>query len=374
MWIAIFIAAAVAALGGGAYIVFRISRCLFWEKVTKNGKLRVLYSSLVLVAALLILGLTLGVVNAAVCLIVTLLFWLIADLGALIVKKAGKVKFRRNWAAIPALAASIIYLTVGWVLANTVAVANYEVASDKGVEMRIVLFADSHIGTTFDGEEFYAHVADMQAQNPDVVIIAGDFVDDDTSYDDMKKACAALGTLKTKYGVFFAFGNHDGGYYGSRGYGKDELSGELEKNGVTVLEDEAVLAGGEFYIIGRKDASDGKRDKSGQPRAEIGEIVAPLERDKFKIVIDHQPSDYDAEAAAGVDLVLSGHTHGGQLFPVTYFGEWIGANDRTYGYEQRENTRFIVTSGISDWALSFKTGTRSEYVVIDVKNQREKNE
>ena len=66
--------------------------------------------------------------------------------------------------------------------------------------------------------------------------------------------------------------------------------------------------------------------------------------------------------------MVSGHTHGGQFFPVTYVGEWIGANDRTYGHEKRNGTDFIVTSGISCWELPFKTGTKSEYVIIDVKS------
>ena len=69
-----------------------------------------------------------------------------------------------------------------------------------------------------------------------------------------------------------------------------------------------------------------------------------------------------------VDLVLSGHTHGGQLFPLGYIGLLMGANDEFYGLHQRENTNFIVNSGISDWAIDFKTGTFSEVGIIDIKN------
>ena len=69
-----------------------------------------------------------------------------------------------------------------------------------------------------------------------------------------------------------------------------------------------------------------------------------------------------------MDLVLSGHTHGGQLFPFNNLGKWLGFNDAIYGYERLDNTDFIVTSGISDWELLFKTGCRSEFVVIDIKS------
>ena len=84
----------------------------------------------------------------------------------------------------------------------------------------------------------------------------------------------------------------------------------------------------------------------------------------------HEPTDYEKESQTKADLVVSGHTHGGQLFPVTYFGVWFGIMDRVYGHENREGTDFIVTSGISDWAIKFKTGTKSEYVIVDVQGKR----
>ena len=94
--------------------------------------------------------------------------------------------------------------------------------------------------------------------------------------------------------------------------------------------------------------------------------MAEADPEKYIIVLDHQPSDYENEAETAADLVVSGHTHGGQLIPITYVGEWLGMNDRTYGYERRNNTDFIVTSGIADWEMDFKTGTISEYVIITV--------
>ena len=74
----------------------------------------------------------------------------------------------------------------------------------------------------------------------------------------------------------------------------------------------------------------------------------------------------DESVPIGVDLVLSGHTHGGWLFPMNIISSYIGPDDRVYGTEQRGDTTYIVTSGISDWALPFKTGAVSEYVVIDI--------
>ena len=67
-------------------------------------------------------------------------------------------------------------------------------------------------------------------------------------------------------------------------------------------------------------------------------------------------------------MLLSGHTHGGQLFPLAYINTSISRNDMVYGFEQKGNTSFIVSSGISEWGFGFRTGCRSEYVVIDVES------
>lgn len=164
--------------------------------------------------------------------------------------------------------------------------------------------------------------------------------------------------------VYYVFGNHDRGYYAAerRGYDEQRLVDELIKNNVKVLKDDVVYITDDVVLIGRDDAS-------ARHRRNIADLVSDIPSDKYMIVLNHQPNDYDNEAAANVDLVLSGHTHGGQLFPATHVGEWIGANDATYGYSKRDNTDFIVTSGISDWEIKFKTGCASEYVIIDINKE-----
>ena len=90
--------------------------------------------------------------------------------------------------------------------------------------------------------------------------------------------------------------------------------------------------------------------------------------EKYIIVLDHQPNSYDEEAAAGPDLVLCGHTHGGQMLEMKLAAFFMKANDSTYGLETRGNTNFIVTSGIGDWEIDFKTGTKAEFCIIDFTN------
>lgn len=212
MWIAIFVLTIILAVAGFIYLANRICKFQFIKKISKeNIKREISIDTILLILSIAILWITMGSINAIVCMIHLACFWLIFDL---IFKFVGKKKqSKRYYAGAVAIIFSISYLSVGYYLANHVWQTNYSITTDKiDGKLRIVQFADSHVGATFDGKGFAKYVDEMQQQNPDVVLITGDFVDDDTSKEDMLLACEALGTLKTTYGVYFAFGNHDKGY------------------------------------------------------------------------------------------------------------------------------------------------------------------
>ena len=259
-----------------------------------------------------------------------------------------------------ALVMTIVYMCVSFFLAHHVFKTEYLISTDKDVQpIRIALIADSHIGACISGDGFEELMNEIEAQHPDVVVFAGDFVDDDTTKNDMIQCCKALGQINTKYGVYYVPGNHDAGYYcWLRGFTYDDLTAELRKNGVTVLEDQYVFFDDNYCIVGRNDKS--------MERAAINELMESVEPSYYTIILDHQPEDYDAEAAMECDLVLSGHTHGGHMFPIAQLSEALDLGDAIYGLEVRENTTFIVTSGISNWAISFRSGTISEYCIIDI--------
>lgn len=367
LWTVIFGAVILALLAGVVFVIVKLSRLEPLNKLANGKRLpRFLISVGILAALCAVLTLLLDAINMIICILYLAAFWLIADFILWIVKKIRKKPAKRVVSVGLALAATAVYLSAGWYLDHNVWRTDYTISTEKSVgEIRVLQVADSHVGTTFDGEGFLEYAEEMVECEPDVVLVTGDFVDDGTSYEDMVLSCKALGELgkASKYGVYFAFGNHDKGYYlaDERGFDTDDLVSELEGNGVTVLEDEAVLIDDRFYIVGRKDYSEYQR---GGSRAELSELTEQLDEDKYIIVMDHQPIDYDAESKTAADLVLSGHTHGGQLIPINLVGAFV--NDRNYGTEQRNGTDFIVTSGISDWAIKFKTGCRSEYVVIDI--------
>ena len=403
MWAFIFIFMFAAFIAACIYLITRVRKFVWVDKLAKDRKwLSVLISAAICVVFIVVLSLAIGYINAIIVTIYMILFWLVCEFAFWLV---GKVKNRTKstadettknnttknntiknnaessvkpkkrkiyYAGVAAMIITIVYMSWGWYQAHNVWQKDYTIQTDKVVgSIKLALIADSHTGITFDGDGFAEHVKEIQGQNPDAVLIAGDFVDDDTSLIDMKKCCEALGTLDTKYGVYYVFGNHDKGYYASerRGYDGDDIIAELTKNGVTVLQDQTVLLGDSFYIIGRQDLSE-VTDRGGS-RADIEDLVKALDDDKYQIVMDHQPADYANEKAAGVDLVLSGHTHGGQLLLVKLFQEitGMGGNDQIYGLENIDGSDFLVTSGISDWAIKFKTGCRSEYVIIDIQGK-----
>lgn len=314
------------------------------------------------IVAFLVAGAIWNIVNMVIIVIHFDLFFVVADLLEKVVRKIRGKKSKYYWQGALALVALILYLGIGCYNAFHVSQTNYKLKTTKDIgekPLRIVQISDCHLGTTFSGKGFAKHLEKIQKTNPDIVVVTGDFVDDSTSKEDMLEGCKALGNLKSTYGTYVVWGNHDKGYYKSRGYNLEDMEKELAKYHVLVLTDETVVIEDKIYLIGRKDRSFTER-KSAE------DIVKELDSSKYMIMLDHQPNDYDAEEKAGVDLVLSGHSHGGQMIPIGITGELSGANDKTYGLEKRNQTNFIVNSGISDWAIYFKTGTFSEYGVIDI--------
>lgn len=321
--------------------------------------------ALLLAAVLLLAWFAVDMVNALLvsvhlalaCAAFGLLFFVLEKAGAPALPAALR-------AAVPFVLCAA-YFAFGWQQCHSVTETRYQLATEKQIEsgaLRIAHIADVHLGTTFSGAGFAAHLKRIQKENPDMLVITGDFVDDDTKKADMLAACAALGEFKAKYGVYYVDGNHDQGYRASRrDFEAWELWHALRQARVDVLSDETASPGHGISIIGRRDDRYARQDMQELRRQTPAGAHA-----SYTIVLNHQPTDYENEAAAGVDLVLSGHTHGGQMIGLRRLV--AKSNDNVYGHQRRGNTDFIVTSGLSDWAIKFKTGTRSEYVIIDIRS------
>ena len=375
-WILVFYSLVAVTAAGLLYLTSRFKKFIPEKIIQRIGKFKAwLLASLPLVPV--VLYAYFDRINAAIIVVNVFFIWLLSDVAAFIFRKLfikKKTPYKENYkenhiyvSGICALVFSVFYLSAGYYFAHRVKQTDYVVKTSKDTgfdSFRIALIADSHIGSTFDGEGFSIHLKKIQESSPDILVIAGDFVDDDSCRTDLETACRALCEFNAPYGIYFVYGNHDKGYFRNRDFSAEELHETLERYGVRILEDEAVSAGGNIILAGRKDYSEVLK---GYGRSSVSELVNPLDKSKFIIVLDHQPHEYKDEADAGVDLVLSGHTHGGQMFPGALFSNLSGANDSAYGLSKTGDTAFIVTSGISDWAINFKTGTSSEFCIIDVK-------
>lgn len=362
MFMILFAVVGVLLVASMIYLVTRFHRFQFITKLSGEKKwLCWLISSAPVLLA--IIGMFFAMVPIIMCMIHLALFWLVADLVQWIVKKCKKIEhFRRYYAGAAAVVITIIYFSVGWYNAHHVVETGYVVDTKKNAgNLRVIQITDMHVGATFDGEKFEEHMKEVEKAKPDVIVLTGDFVDENTTKEDMEQSCEAIGKVQTKYGIYFVYGNHDKGHYtSSREFDAKDFAKALEKNGIVILEDESVLINDSVYIIGRKDRSE-------IDRKSMDELVAGLDMSKYLLVLDHQPTDYDAQVEVDVDMVLSGHTHGGHMYPAGWLGEIAGFNCMTYGIRKTDETTFIVSSGISGWAIPFKTGAISEYVVIDVK-------
>ena len=275
------------------------------------------------------------------------------------IKNKGILKHENILNSIALTFTTIIMSIALFVLSLHTFETSYKLKTDKTNEsLRIAQITDVHLGCTFDGKGFRKKLELIEGSNPDLLVIVGDFVDDETEKEDMIEACSALGDFKSKYGVFFILGNHDKGYYNSdyRGFSLDDLYQELLKNNVIILRDEIYELSNDYVLVGRYD-------KSFSDRKSAEELTKNLSKDKYIIMLDHQPNDY-ANEKSNADLVLSGHTHGGNLFPINFMV--MAANDQTYGIKEIDKTTFIVSSGISQWAIPYNTCIFNEFVLIDI--------
>ena len=107
--------------------------------------------------------------------------------------------------------------------------------------------------------------------------------------------------------------------------------------------------------------------KGESGRTPVAELLTDVDASKYTVVLDHQPRQYKENGEAGVDLLLSGHTHNGQIFPMNFIFDWTGVNDLMYGITGiGENGRAIVTSGVAGWGFNVKTAGKAEYAIVNV--------
>jgi hypothetical protein len=221
--------------------------------------------------------------------------------------------------------------------------------------LTIVQLTDLHVGS-FIGPRLIQQLVDQtNALKPDVIVITGDLVDGDVPR--LGPTVARLAGLRARFGTFFVTGNHD--YYS----GDVAWTRFLEEIGLTVLRNRRVEigdGGGRFDLAGVDDWSGARR--GGTTGYDLDAALAGRDPDRAAVLLAHQPANFEVAAEHGVDLQISGHTHGGQLFPMT---RMIGLNWKYHrGLYRHQDSHIYVSRGCGFWGPPARVGSPPEIVKL----------
>jgi len=269
-----------------------------------------------------------------------------------------------------ALILTIGVLVYGYHHARNIHTVYYTITLNKGEGMpplRFALVSDLHIGATVD-RKWVAKIVDVvNKAEPDLICLAGDIFDRNIdTIPDLEGVALELRRFNAPMGVYACQGNHDVDRLSLREEGKtDRIQDFLKTAGIRFLLDEVELVADRFYLAGRRDS---RPIGSRQERKTAAELTAGLELSKPLVFLDHQPVDFIKEEEAGADLILSGHTHRGQVFPgnVVTRGIYKKAGAVHYGYWQGRSAQALVSSGAGVWGPPIRVATQSEVVVVEV--------
>ena len=280
--------------------------------------------------------------SSIIIMLYLVMIFLVLDLGRL-VHLVPKSLLYQNWQSVIFLFVLIfaIFLYGNLHYYNKVRVP-LDLKSSKPLpkEYRVVMLSDLHLGYHNPRKE---------------LAIAGDIIDG--SIRPLLEERMAEEFHRLKAPVYACLGNHE--FYA----GHPEAKQFYKDAGIHLLIDEATVIDSSIVIIGRDDRTNMRRKPIKDLMYSLTSHLSPL-TSKYTIVLDHQPYNLDRAEAAGVDFQLSGHTHRGQVWPISWITDHI--YECSWGYHQRGLTQFYISSGIGIWGGKFRVGTQSEYVVATI--------
>lgn len=356
----LFLAMMVAYLGGNAYIFVRalqqISCAPTWVRVLFG----VIYW-LAVVSLFVAMGLRHSALPAAASRTmfnigsVWLVFTLYMVIALIVCDLAhwAVPSFRGGfWVALGVVGAVLAY---GYWNYRHPRVVELEMAIDRPIEggsMRIVAVSDVHLGEGTGRKALNHYVKMINAQKPDVVLIAGDLIDNSVVPVARDSMCEEFEAIEAP--IYMVAGNHE---YIS---GLEQVEKLLAPTPIHLLRDSIVTLSNGVQLIGRDDRSNRRREP-------LSALIAKTDTTRPIIVLDHQPYRLAEADALGIDLQISGHTHRGQVWPLNRLVDRM--YEQSYGYRRWSQAHIYVSSGLSLWGPPFRIGTQSEIVVIRLKNE-----
>ena len=278
------------------------------------------------------------------------MLFLVLDLGRL-VHLLPRTLFYNNWWTAGAIAVVMVGV---FVYGNLHYRHKYrevlQLTTEKKMTkpVRLLMMSDLHIGYHNQRDELRRWVDIINSENPDLILIAGDIIDGSMRPVIEQRMHEEFRRLKAP--VYACIGNHE--YYS----GEPRARQFYQDAGIRLLQDSCAFVG-DLCIIGRDD-------RTNQHRDSLGVVMKGADRSKYCILLDHQPYHLEQAERQHVDLQFSGHTHHGQVWPISWITEHV--YECAFGAHQRGDTRYYITSGLGLWGGKFRIGTRSEYVVAEV--------
>ncbi len=312
-----------------------------------------------------------------------ILYVALIDLLRWIYSKVFKDKYN-DFYARTICALLIIVLTgvtsiYGIINAKIVRTTEYEITINKDggnfKEMTIAMFGDPQFGYNI-GEYHLKQAVDIINKNDvDIVCVVGDIFDNQYSaIKNPDKLIDLFKQIKSKYGMYAVLGNHDVEEPILCGFtfNDDDIENKLaskemldfiRKSGMVLLYDENVIINNSVNLYGRADQ---ERPNLGNiTRKESGDLFKEVDVSKPIMVLDHEPREYDELEKTGVDLMMAGHTHDGQLWPAKIGTDLVWENP--YGLWVKNAFHAITTSGLGLFGPNMRVGTIAEVCIIHVK-------
>ncbi|HAD82456.1 MAG: hypothetical protein A2509_08760 [Candidatus Edwardsbacteria bacterium RIFOXYD12_FULL_50_11] len=264
------------------------------------------------------------------------------------------------WTFLVTAGLILIITLAGFFNACNVRVKKLEINIPKNAgqfkELNITMASDIHLGTIIGNGRLGRLVDKINATDPDLVILAGDIVDEDIGPVIRRDMGKKLKEIQARYGVIGITGNHE--YIG----GVKKAVEYLEAHGIKMLMDDKVLIADALWIVGRKDRSGARFD--GSPRKPLKDILSGLDQNLPVILLDHQPFALEDAVSNGADLQLSGHTHHGQLWPLNLITNRV--YEKSWGYLKKGSTHYYISSGAGTWGPPVRIGNSPEIVSLKI--------
>lgn len=253
-----------------------------------------------------------------------------------------------------------IVLLGGYINARHPKINRIPLVTHKNIEgyptLRVGAASDIHLGVLMSNGRLKQFVNMMNSLNPDIILLVGDIFDEDIGFvvkNDMGKL---LSELKAPLGIYAVTGNHE--YIG----GVEPAVEYLEKHGVKVLRDSAIVVNGIFNLVGREDRQ--AKMMRGIDRKPLSDLTRDLDINKLTILLDHQPFRLSEAVENAIDLQISGHTHHGQLFPFNLITSAIFEVSK--GLKRIDGTTIYVSNGFGTWGPPIRVGNKPEIILFEI--------